>query len=119
MLADFDRGSAGSADARRISIPEIRTKQDADKAAAALAAARAARAKSVRLTTFLLPALAPGLPLQLAEMPGGVPLSRATVHQVVHMVRPDGAAVSEVWGTGFSSEDSLLGSLLGAIGGLL
>jgi hypothetical protein len=119
VLADFDRGSTGAGDARRIALPEIRTKQDADKAAAALAAARAARAKSVRLTTFLIPALAPGLPLQLADMPDGVPLSRATVHQVVHAVRPDGAAVSDVWGTGFSSEDGLLGSLIGAVGGLL
>jgi hypothetical protein len=119
VLADFDRGGAGPADARRIAIPEIRTKRDADKAGAALAAARAARAKSVRLTTFLLPALAPSLPLQLADMPGGVPLSRATVHQVVHTIRPDGAAISEIWGTGFSSEDGLLGSLLGAVGGLL
>lgn len=119
VLADFDRGSAGSGDARRVSLPEIRTKADADKAAAALAAARAARAKSVRLTTFLIPALAPGLALQLADMPDGVPLGSATVHQVVHTISPGGAAVSEVWGTGFSAGDGLLGLLSGAIGGLL
>ena len=119
VLADFNRGSAGSGGARRIALPEIRTRQDADKAATALASARAARAKSVRLTTFLIPSLAPGLALQLADMPGGMKLSRATVHQVVHTISGTGGAVSNVWGTGFSAEDGLLGGLLGSVGGLL
>ena len=73
----------------------------------------------MRLTTFLIPSLAPGLALQLADMPGGMKLSRATVHQVVHTISGTGSAVSNVWGTGFSAEDGLLGSLLGSVGGLL
>lgn len=118
VLKDFLQGGAGGGP--RVALPEIRRRADAQAAANALAAAQAARAKAVRLTTFLIPGLAPGLPLQLAEMPDGLPLARATLHQVVHTVSASEGALSQLWGTGYdAASGGLLGAALAAVGSVL
>jgi len=112
IIADFNRGSPPAADAPRIALPEIRTRDDAQAAASAIADASRARARAVRLTTFLIPAMTPGTLLSIADMPGGVPLARATVQQVQHSVAADGMALTRLWGTGFERGAGLPGGLL-------
>jgi hypothetical protein len=119
IIADFNRGSPAAADVPRIALPEIRTRADAKAAAAAIADATRARARAVRLTTFLIPGLAPGRHLSIADMPGGVPLSRATIQQVQHSVAADGMALTRLWGTGFAPANGLAGAVADAVGGLL
>ncbi|MBR0674246.1 hypothetical protein [Neoroseomonas soli] len=109
IIADFNRGSPPPADAPRVALPEIRTRDDARAAATAIADAVRARARSVRLTTFLIPALAPGKRLTIAEMPGGVPISRAVVLQVQHSISAGGIALTRLWGTGFEAGGGLPG----------
>lgn len=111
IIADFNRGSPPSANAPRVALPEIRTRDDAKAAAAAIADATRARARAVRLTTFLIPALAPGKRLTIADMPGGVPISRAVVLQVQHSVAANGMALTRLWGTGFEPGGGLPGGL--------
>lgn len=112
IIADFNRGSPAQADAPRVALPEIRTHDDAKAAANAIADAVRARARAVRLTTFLIPALAPGKRLTIADMPGGVPIASAVVLQVQHSVAADGMALTRLWGTGFEAGGGLLGGLL-------
>ncbi len=119
IIADFNRGSPPSADAPRLAIPELRTRADAQAAAAAIANASRARARAVRLTTFLIPAIAPATKLSIAEMPGTVPLAQATVQQVQHSISADGMALTRLWGTGFEGGGGLLDSLVGAVAGAL
>lgn len=118
IVADFHRGSPAAAGSPRVALPELRTRADAQAAAAAIAAATRARARAVRLTTFLIPGLAPGRRISLADMPGGVPIARATVHQVQHSVTADGMALTRLWGTGFEPDAGLFGALAGAVGAL-
>jgi hypothetical protein len=119
IIADFNRGSPPAADAPRVAMPELRTRADAQAAAAAMAQASWARARAVRLTTFLIPAIAPGTRLSIAGMPETVGLAEATVHQVQHSVSADGIALTRVWGTGFTGRGGLLESLVGAVAGAL
>jgi len=119
IIADFNRGSPPAADAPRVAMPELRTRADVQAAAAAIANARRARARAVRLTTFLISAIAPGTRLTIADMPDSVGLAEATVHQVQHSISADGIAVTRVWGTGFTGGGGLLDSLIGAVAGAL
>lgn len=122
VIADFLRGGGAEAgpEARRLARPEIRTPEDAGLAAAALTQRRAAAAAPVRLVTWLDPHLEPGMRLELADMPPEVPLGECRVRQLVSTVSPAGGAVSEVWASGqVAGPSSLLGDLLGALGGLL
>jgi hypothetical protein len=112
IVADFLRGGGASGD--RIALPEIRTRQDADTAARAIAAARTARARTVTLTTFLLPALAPGRPVSLADMPEGVGLAGMGVDSVLHQLSASGPALSTTRGPGGDGSGGLLGAAAGA-----
>lgn len=111
IMADFHRGSPPAEGTPRLPLPEIRTRADALAAAQAVTDGAQARARPVRLTTFLLPALAPGRRLSIADMPGSVPLARAQVHQVLHSLAADGMAVTRLWGTGFEGAGMGAGAL--------
>ena len=102
---------------QRIALPEIRTRQDADAAARAIAAARTARARKVTLTTFLLPALAPGRPVTLADMPDAMRLGGMRVDSVLHSLPAAGPALSTARGPG--GEAGGAGGLLAAAAGAL
>lgn len=119
VAADFDHGSAGDPgpDNRRIPLPDIRSTDDARLASGALSMARERRLQRVRLRTFLLPQLSPGLEIELADMPDHLPLTAMRATQVIHTIRADQAAVSEVLGTGHTAVDplALLGSLAGGL----
>jgi len=120
---DFDLGSAGEAGPanRRIAIPDVRSADAAKAASGALALARQKLLQRAKLTTFLLPGVAPGMEIELAEMPAHLPLAAIRVTQVVHSVRPGEGAVTDIYGTGATDTDPLafLGDLAGALGGAL
>jgi hypothetical protein len=122
-VGDFDLGAAGVAgpDNRRIAIPEIRSADAAKAASGALAMARQRLMQRAKLTTFLLPAVAPGMEIELAEMPGHLPLAAIRANQVVHSLRPGAAAITEIIGTGATGTDPMdfIGDALGALGGAL
>lgn len=115
IVADFLRG--GSTSGQRIALPEIRTRQDADAAARAIAAARTARARKITLTTFLLPALAPGRPVTLADMPDAMRLGGMRVDSVLHSLPAAGPALSTARGPGGAA--GAAGGLLAAAAGVL
>jgi hypothetical protein len=116
LAADFAAGGA-PADARRFALPELRTTDDARAAAGAIAHARARAARRVRLTTFLLPEAAPGLRIETQDMPEAVPLAELRVEQVTHRLRADGAALTDIIGSGITGPS--LADLAGAIAGAL
>ena len=119
IAADFDQGDAGTAgaDNRRIALPWVRTPDAAHQAAGALELFRKRQGSPVRLTTFLLPQLAPGMEIEFAEMPDHLPLAGMRIEEVVHSIRPGKGAVTEVSGTGETGTDplALLGDLLGTL----
>lgn len=123
---DFDLGAAGTPGPgnRRISIPEVRSADAAKAASGALALARQRLLQRAKLTTFLLPTVAPGMEIELSDMPAHLPLGALRVMQVVHSIRPSGAT-SEIIGTGATATDPLAflsdigGALAGAVGGAL
>jgi hypothetical protein len=125
--ADFDLGSAGAPGPtnRRISIPDVRSTDAAQAASGALALGRLRLLQRAKLTTFLLPAVAPGMEIELADMPAHLPLAAMRVTQVVHIIRPWDGAITEISGTGATSTDplaflgDLAGALTGALGGAL
>lgn len=123
IAGDFDKGAAGSpgADNRRIALPDIRSADAARIASGALSLARDQRLQRVSMTTFLLPQLAPGMEIELAEAPDHLPLKGLRVTQVIHSVRAGQGAVTQVLGTGQTALDPLaqLGGLIGELAGAL
>jgi hypothetical protein len=74
----------------------------------------------VKLTMWMNPTIEPGMRLELAEMPAALPLGECRVSQVVSTCAPGGPVMTEVWASGQTAGASdLLGSLVGAISGLL
>lgn len=122
LTTDFLTGSApepGLA-ARRRRVPELRSTDDTETASVALAERRSAAARPIRLTTWLMPTLAPGMRLEIADLPDPLTLDDCRISQVVSTLRSDGLAASNVWATGRPAEGGgLLGALAGAVGGLL
>ena len=117
LATDFLGGSAPQAGiaARRKAAPELRDSADTEAAGAALAAARSAAARPIWLKSWLLPQLAPGMRLEIADLPDPLSLEDCRITQVVSRLEPGGAAETRVWARGRPSE----GGLLGLIGGLL
>lgn len=99
VIADFFRGSSPTLDAntRLRAHPELRSPSDAEAAAAAWQGRRSARATSVRLTTWLLPGLGPGIRVEVQDAPEGLPLSELFVEHAVHTVDARRGARTELW----------------------
>lgn len=122
VITDFSSGSAPAAGVsdRIVPLPEIRTTDDAQTAAAALTQRRTVALSPVKLTMWLNPKIEPGMRLELADMPASLPLGECRVSQLVSTCVPGGPSVTEVWASGQTAGASdLLGSLVGAIGDLL
>lgn len=122
VIADFSSGAApapGPSD-RVVAVPEIRSTDDASTAAAGLTQRRSVALAPVKLTMWMNPTIEPGMRLELAEMPDALPLGECRVSQVVSTCAPGGPVMTEVWASGQTAGASdLLGSLVGAISGLL
>ena len=120
ITTDFlQDSSVAGLDARHISRPELRSKEDTEFAAAALTQQRSSRESPVRLRTWLHPALEPGQRLELADMPESVPVQECRIRQIVSTIAPDRDATTEIWASGQVEGASAFGDLLGALGGLL
>lgn len=118
LTTDFLSGSAHAAGmgARRRRVPELRDSDDTEAAAAALAARRSAAARPVRLQTWLMPRLAPGMRLEIADLQAPLSLDDCRVTQVVSTLSPGGRAGTQVWATGRPAAG---GGLLGMLRGML
>lgn len=122
IVQDFLAGGAPKpgTTARRRVVAELRSTDDTETAAVALAERRSAAARPVRLKTWLMPTLAPGTRLEIADLPDPLTLDDCRVTQIVSTLRSDGVCASEIWATGRPQQGGgLLGALLGAAGGLL
>jgi hypothetical protein len=112
-------GPAG--DQRWRSEPALRTAEAAGRATAATQRRYTASRERGSLRAFVLPALRPGTIVQVQDLPAGIAGGPLCIHHVRHRLRGDGA-VTEAWfvkgGDAFDPL-ALLGSLAGAVGGLL
>lgn len=122
LSVDFLAGSAPAPGlaARRRRVPELRNSNDTEAAGTALAERRSTAVAPVRLTAWLMPTIAPGTRLEIAELPDPLSLSDCRVTQVVHTLQPGRPARTEIRALGQAAEGAgLLGALAGAVGGLL
>ena len=119
VVTDFSRGAASQPGPgqRHLVRPELRTTDDATRAAGAVAVRRDASAKPVRLVTWLHPRLRPGAWLQIAETPDSIGLAECRARQIVSTLRPGKPAISEVWATALPDPGLL--SALPSLGDLL
>lgn len=117
LATDFLAGSAPApgVTARRRRVPELRDSSDTEAASAALAERRSAAARPIRLNTWLMPSLAPGMRLEIADLPDPLALEDCRVTQIVSTLEQGRRAHTEIWATGKPES----GGLLGVIGGLL
>jgi len=76
---------------------------------------------AVRLsaTGFLLPALRPGMVLEIQELPDGIRGGAWLVERVTHRLAADGSGATMFEARSAAPATDLFGALLGAIGGLL
>ena len=114
LTTDFLQGSGSDPgpDARRRAIPELRDQGDTDAAALALQQARSAAAQPVRIKTWLMPALAPGMRIEVADLPDHVALTDCRVTQVVSTLHAGGTASSAVWARAQPADGGVPGGLL-------
>ena len=100
--------------------PALRTVPAAATAGAALQRAYRSSLERGRFEAFLLPRLRPGLVIEVQDLPEGMARGPHWLYSVRHQVGPDGARTRAGFYKGGDSFDplALLGSLLGAIGGL-
>jgi hypothetical protein len=114
MVATNFSGSASppSAGTVRIAEPLARTTSDASSVAAAFTNRHTMRLSPVRFRTWLVPALAPGIIVELQEMPEYCPLDECFITQVILSISATGGAWCDVWGHGSASGSPSLGGLI-------
>ncbi len=97
---------------RRVAQPLVRTTSDASSVAEAFTDLRDSRLAPVRFTTWLTPAIAPGVIVELQEMPSYCPLESCCITQAVLTIDARKGAWCDVWAHGEASAGaSLLGGL--------
>src|SRR5262249_44771010 len=101
--------------------PALRTASAARTAAAARPPVHQSRRRRAQVAATVVPALRPGTVVEVQDVPDGLPTGPLWADQVTHRVAADGALTrARLWGGGEAMDPSgLLGSLAGAIGGLL
>ncbi len=110
---------AASAGVVREGQPLLRTPGVAKAAGEARAAWVANDALRLAATAFLLPALRPGMVLEIQDLPDGIAGGPWLVERVTHHLAPDGSAGTTFEGRSAAPATDLFGALLGAVGGLL
>lgn len=102
-------------------FPALRTTSAAATAGAARKRTYTSSADRGVFTAFLQPKLRPGVVLELQDLPSGLTDGPVWIHSVRHVVSASGALTRVEYFKGGDSFDplALLGSLAGAIGGLL
>ncbi|HYP34150.1 MAG TPA: hypothetical protein VES00_19945 [Burkholderiaceae bacterium] len=101
--------------------PALRTASDAATAGAARQRLLRAAQKGARLRAFLVPKLRPGVVVELADLPNGLPRGPYWLDRVRHSIGARGAITNARLHMGGDSFDptSLLGSAAGALAGAL
>lgn len=101
--------------------PALRTVSSAATAGAALQHSHRARLKRGHFAAFLLPQLRPGAVFEIQDLPEGLDGGPHWLYRVRHRLGPAGSRTEARFAKGGDSFDPLvlLGSLLGAAGGLL
>lgn len=102
-------------------LPALRTASAAATAGAARKRVYTATADRGVFTAFLQPKLRPGVVLEVQDLPDGLTDGPVWIYSVRHVLSPRGAVTRVEYFKGGDSFDplALLGSLAGAIGGLL
>lgn len=140
VAGESGAGDAGAPDALRLSAdvfagnrpagpelgsrwswePALRTAKAAASAAASRSRDLAAGERTARLDAFLLPALRPGLAIEIQDLPVGMHGGPWWVERVRHRIGPNGAVTQARLMQGGDAFDprALLGSLAGALGAL-
>ena len=118
LSTDFLSGSAPAAGiaSRRRSVPELRDSDDTEAASKALAARRSRAARPIFLRTWLMPTLAPGMRLELADLPEPLSLDECWIAQVDATLTQGGTAETRLRAFGAAAAG---GGLLSAVAGLL
>ena len=100
--------------------PALRTAKAAASATASRSRDLAALERTARLDAFLLPALRPGLAIEIQDLPEGMHGGPWWVERVRHRIGPEGAVTQARLMQGGDPFDplALLGSLVGALGAL-
>jgi hypothetical protein len=123
--SDFFAGKppeAPSLTSRWRTEPALRTVTAAARAASAMQRTYKSAGQRGSLDAFLQPQLKPGSILEIQDLPDGLPKGPLFVYSVRHHLQFEGGAVTHArFMQGGDAFDplALLGSLLGAIGGLL
>jgi hypothetical protein len=101
--------------------PALRTASSAQAASASLQRLYNSGRRRTSMQTTLLPALRPGMVLEIQELPDGLGGGPSWTESVEHRLSPAGATTRARLSQGGAAFDpsSLLGSLAGAVGGLL
>ncbi|HLF78910.1 MAG TPA: hypothetical protein VJB57_15635 [Dehalococcoidia bacterium] len=102
--------------------PILRTPKAATTASQAANGEAASGATRIYARCFLLPALRPGMVVEVQELPGGLSSGPWALARVTHRLKPElgGVTTFEGWAAGKAGGGGdLLGSALAAIGGLL
>ena len=102
-------------------LPALRTASAAATAGAARKRMYTSVADRGVFTAFLQPKLRPGVVLEMQDLPAGLTDGPVWIHSVRHVLSPRGAQTRVEYFKGGDSFDplALLGSLAGAVGGLL
>ena len=109
--------SDGGAGVRRYPTPVLRTPSEARAGSKALQASAAAQSERLIASGFLLAALRPGDVIEVQELPAGLSAGPWMLVRVNHTIER-GAGSTHLEAT-TAATSSLLGNVLGAIGGLL
>lgn len=91
----------------------VRRVEDARAAAASWTAAQRRRETPIRLTTWLLPRVAPGSTIEVRDLPDAMQLPTCMVRQVVQEIDPALGGRSTIWASAADGGGSGLGGLLG------
>lgn len=117
-----DGSPAPGRDARWIAAPVLRTPATAQKAAESYARARAGTGRRLHARGFLMPALRPGMAIEIQELPGAFGDGAWLLTRVVHRLRPHDAGTTIIDGESLAAPSGLPGlgaAALAAVGSLL
>lgn len=105
---------APGADARWVAAPVLRTPAASVAAGDAWRAAQAGAGRRLRARGFLMPALRPGMAIEIQELPGAIADGTWLLTRVVHRVRPQDAGTTTIEAESLAAASGLPGVGAGA-----
>lgn len=114
--------TAPGREARWVAAPILRTPAAAVSAGKAYAKAQGSAGRRLRARGFLMPALRPGMAIEIQELPGSIAYGAWLLTRVVHRLRPHDAGTTAIEAESLASASGLPGlaaSAVAAVGSLL